>query len=499
MTESNNEKGCSMNMTGQEYKIIPTAELVEFARRDIRNGVVSALKERISAGYNPARPITVIEEDGKYVVVDGNHRLYAARELNLESVPCLIRSGNKYKISIESNEDQDTYAPEDLFDKLDTIKALRSDGMTQAAIGELVGWSRESVAYHSALSEKVVTEVLNLAKAHQKGRVTEKVTIVTFEFTEGWFRNSGIYALEPGNQMALMEFVIAEKFPKNSKVSDYAAKLLLNQQAISVAKETLIAGADNSGIIENISRGLYKTLDQVRNAISKVNEQFLEKQKIQIKHQDCFDMLSELPNETIDCVITDPPYNRTPEEWDKFTGADALAGFIDKVVKSVKPKLKREYQLFMFASSIYMADIEMVLRKNDLDVKSRIVWIRRNIARARTTEDRLILTYDICFHCGTKPLNFPDKWGEERFDVMEFAFPQTNHKADPGLHPTQKPIELIRRIVELSSNIGDLVVDPFCGSGTTAKACEELNRKCITSDTNEEYVKIAQNRVFGGK
>ncbi|PIN91009.1 hypothetical protein COU57_02270 [Candidatus Pacearchaeota archaeon CG10_big_fil_rev_8_21_14_0_10_32_14] len=62
-------------------------------------------------------------------------------------------------------------------------------------------------------------------------------------------------------------------------------------------------------------------------------------------------------------------------------------------------------------------------------------------------------------------------------------------------HPTQKPVKLFKRIITASSNEGDLVLDCFVGSGTTAVACKQLGRKFICSDINSDYVKIANKRL----
>ena len=83
----------------------------------------------------------------------------------------------------------------DLFDWLDIIKKLRDEGLTQSQIGERIGWSESKVKQYSALLSTVVTQVLNLARQYQIGRVTPEVTFATFNFTEGWFRNSGLYDL----------------------------------------------------------------------------------------------------------------------------------------------------------------------------------------------------------------------------------------------------------------------------------------------------------------
>jgi predicted transcriptional regulator len=74
-------------------------------------------------------------------------------------------------------------------------QALREEGLTQQQIGERIGWSENKVKQYSAVLNNVVTQVLDLAREYQEGRVTDKVTNVTFNFTEGWFRNSGLYEL----------------------------------------------------------------------------------------------------------------------------------------------------------------------------------------------------------------------------------------------------------------------------------------------------------------
>jgi len=183
----------------RQMNYIRLSELYPLELRDIRQHIVDDIAERVSeSGYNPARPMRVIPDDNGYGVVDGNHRLAALRQLEdsitPESVPCVVEpeSVDVYAVSHASNQDEDTYAQEDLFDHLDFIADLR-DEHTQAEIAERLGWKRGVVGHHSRLLNNVVTEVVELARSHQKSRVTSDVTSVTF--TEGWFRNSGLYDL----------------------------------------------------------------------------------------------------------------------------------------------------------------------------------------------------------------------------------------------------------------------------------------------------------------
>lgn len=110
------------------------------------------------------------------------------QELNVKEVPCLIRTGDPYRLAIECNADEETYAPMDLFDWLGLVGKLRNEGLTQAAIGERIGWSRDSVKNYAHVLDRVGTQISDLAKQHQAGRVPANGTgVPAFDFTEGGF------------------------------------------------------------------------------------------------------------------------------------------------------------------------------------------------------------------------------------------------------------------------------------------------------------------------
>ena len=106
----------------------------------------------------------------------------------------------------------------------------------------------------------VVTQVLNLARQYQIGRVTPEVTFATFNFTEGWFRNSGLYDLCEKYQLALIEAFIADKCKwNNEKVQKEAAKYKRWQEYIELAKETLVNDNDLPMVITMIENDIFKT------------------------------------------------------------------------------------------------------------------------------------------------------------------------------------------------------------------------------------------------
>jgi hypothetical protein len=121
-----------------------------------------------------------------------------------------------YNLAVECNQDEDTYAPMDLFDWLDIIARLKDD-YTQEEIGEKIGWSRSKVCDYSNLLNNIDAQVLDIARKHQKDRATKKVAHATFNFTEYWFRTSGIYDLNKDNQLKLMNWFIDNKCNVNKK------------------------------------------------------------------------------------------------------------------------------------------------------------------------------------------------------------------------------------------------------------------------------------------
>lgn len=217
---------------------------------------------------------------------------------------------------------------------------------------------------------------------------------------------------------------------------------------------------------------------------------------IDIRVADALDTLASLPPASVDCIVTDPPYNVTEYDWDQYPDPDGYLKFIRLIMVACQRVLKPDYHLFLFADAAYMARMENIVLEVGLELKSRLIWVRKNMSMGRVVEDRFISQWDPIFHCGTKPLNLPAEWGSERGDVQEFAVPQTNFN-DKKIHPTQKPLALVQRLVELGSDAGQLVVDPFCGGGTTAVACHILKRQCITCDTNSDYVALAKARLHG--
>ena len=135
--------------------------------------------------------IAVVEHNGNYIVADGNHRLKVLLELGIEEVPCLIRTGDPYKVAVECNADEDTYAPMDLFDWLSVLGNLKRQGLKGVEVADKLGWSPQKVSDYSNVLEKISAQVLEMARCCQIGRADKKSAMA--DFTE--FFPSHIYKL----------------------------------------------------------------------------------------------------------------------------------------------------------------------------------------------------------------------------------------------------------------------------------------------------------------
>jgi len=472
-----------------EYKTIKVEKLNHFDRRDIRQDVIEKLQERIGAGgYNPARPLTVIQKNGDYLVADGNHRLAVAKLLNIDSLPCVIREGNEYTLAIQCNSDEETYAPEDLWDRLDTIRQLKDHGMTQAEIGEVIGVGEGTVKQHSVLMNKIVTQVLDACKQYQNGRVTVEVTPVTFDFTEGWFRTSGLYDLTAEFQLRLIDEFIADKFNWNkAKVQQTSAKYKLWQEMITTAESELQDKDLIPEIIAMIKNGAFKSIEQLLRKIQELNE----KAKNKLICGDCLIELEKLPDASIDLVITDPPYGiEYKSNFSKYSqnitkegvknDDDTADDIFDKCCELLNRKTKTDAHLYFFIDFKNYPKFRAIAEKY-FNVKTPLVWYKSDAGIGDLEQDWINGT-ELVIYCvkGNRSIN------KRRVNVLKYQ--RLNTLA--MIHPTQKPEELITEILTVSANKYDIFCDPFMGSGSHIKAAKKYG--C-------NYIGIELDRVMFNK
>lgn len=212
---------------------------------------------------------------------------------------------------------------------------------------------------------------------------------------------------------------------------------------------------------------------------------------VKIYHGDMLKLLPKLGK--FDLIIADPPYGVTDWSWDELD-KDEYFKNCKQWLKTIKSALKDKYHFLWFCSPKYQVAIEKIFHEIGFPIQSRVVWIRRNMAEGSKAKMKFVDTWEMVIHSGNKPLNFDKEWSERWFDTQVHAVPQTNFN-DKKLHPTQKPIALIRLFVEVGSEKNSLILDPFAGAGTTGMACQQDDRQCVLIEINNGHITTIENRL----
>jgi DNA modification methylase len=216
---------------------------------------------------------------------------------------------------------------------------------------------------------------------------------------------------------------------------------------------------------------------------------------VTVRNDDCETLIASLPDGSVSLLLTDPPYAVTDNDWDTWESEADYWEFMKTWLAAMRPKMADDFSAFVFCDADASPRLYHTMLETGWPVLRQAIWHRPNLAKKRAGSITFLSAYEPFWHAGTRGLNLPDEWGEERFDVQRFVVPQSTHVEDTAYHPTQKPLDLFRRLVSLGSQPGELVVDPFCGAGTTPVACKAEGRHCLAGDQSDEYVRIALGRL----
>lgn len=216
---------------------------------------------------------------------------------------------------------------------------------------------------------------------------------------------------------------------------------------------------------------------------------------------DCMDVLPQIPDNSVDLVLTDPPYNVGKEFQNDNLQVDEYDLFNENWITHIHRILKDSGCFFMTYYAFGLDYIMPLLKSFDWKLANIIIWKYPNLISGGWDRCRYEFNYQPILFCKKK--NFKIDIQGKNFgidikqDVWEFTACQSNFKSDnlKKLHPTQKPVELFKKIIKDTTIDENLVLDPFLGSGTTAVAAKKLNRHFIGIEISEEYCNIARKRL----
>lgn len=451
-------------------------------------------------GFQLAYPISITVGG---VMWDGNHRLEAARRAGLKEIPHVIETPeNIRKAAHERNRVASNALPETFVDHAEEIWRMLSTGMTQQQVADELGWSREKVRNYSNLEnispvawDALAREIQNGVPSGSDGAVPQFGTPVPF--TENLLRN--ILDLTEYHQVAIVQDLISGAIHKG-QVKNKCRAYRDREQFIEYAIQNLINNEDKGTFILDCLSGLYQSTNEIEKAIKHANEEYQRVNQVRIILGDSLIVMHDIEDESIDLLLTDPPYCILDESWDQFESEDRFLKWTDEWIRIACKKVKSSGRIYIFWSQAFMFRFPFNAVSDRFKFGNCLIWNYKNNI-VPNDRRKYKYTYEPVFHFygnEAEILNLPknETWDESlnNYDVLTIAQPQSNFK-DAKVHPAQKPTELISRIIQLGSHIGDTVLDPFAGSGTVGVSAKRLKRKAILIEQDDDYVKTALNRI----
>lgn len=254
-------------------------------------------------------------------------------------------------------------------------------------------------------------------------------------------------------------------------------------------------------------------------------------ENITLWNGDCLDLMYNIPDKSIDCIICDLPYGTTSCSWDSIIPLEDLWEQYNRIVKDNAP-------IVLFGSQPFTS---LLIQSNKEHFREELIWLKNKAGSGMQANQKHIKIHEnICIFSKSATYTYnPQKWliAEKEFITQRKTFKENEYignqiygattrtrKPDTGernpisivscrvpftpqknktysdevdlrLHPTQKPLELAEYLVKTFSNKGDVILDSCMGAGTTGIACINTNRKFIGIELDNTYYEIAKKRI----
>ena len=231
-----------------------------------------------------------------------------------------------------------------------------------------------------------------------------------------------------------------------------------------------------------------------------------------IYNEDCLEGMKRIPDKSVDLIITDPPYEHVKGgmkskkynvgTWksDSYMNAkmsdfkkEDIFNFLDVSIAKMN-----KVNMYIFCSKLQLAHYFDYLNKNKKLKYDLLVWDKSSDDDKYSMKSSKFFTQDIEYivRIYESGVSLNKVWNEEKTKSdSRYYMKRQKFKQPKGKHGTMKPVELIERFIELSSNENDIILDGFMGSGTTAAAALNTNRRYIGFELDEEYYNVAIKRL----
>ncbi|MEL6662962.1 MAG: site-specific DNA-methyltransferase [Pseudomonadota bacterium] len=238
---------------------------------------------------------------------------------------------------------------------------------------------------------------------------------------------------------------------------------------------------------------------------------------------DCVDVMSRMPDASVDLIFADPPYNLqlgggltrpdqsevdgVTDHWDRFDSFDAYDLFTHQWLSECHRILKPDGAIWVIGSYHNIFRVGTVLQDAGFWIQNDVIWLKSNpmpnfkgtrfqnahetlIWAGKTEKSKVTFNYD-----ALKTFNDDKQMRSDWTIPLCTGGERLKDGSGKKAHPTQKPEALLRRILLATSNPGDLIVDPFSGTGTTAAVAKALGRDYVGIEREAEYARLSRARL----
>lgn len=212
---------------------------------------------------------------------------------------------------------------------------------------------------------------------------------------------------------------------------------------------------------------------------------------IDLRQGDCLEVMKELEAGSIDLIVTDPPYGMslTPQRvTGKFKGTtilnDTSLAWASGFFKQCFSLLKKDTAMFVFCNHFCISEFIQAAREAAFEVKNLLVWDKGQFGMGgnwRPKHELILVLTKGRFVTHSNSLS------------TLLNFKKVHHSK--AVHPTEKPTDLLKHLIEQPDYDPQVVLDPFMGSGTTGVACKALNRSFIGIELDPTYFNLAKQRI----
>jgi site-specific DNA-methyltransferase (adenine-specific) len=228
-----------------------------------------------------------------------------------------------------------------------------------------------------------------------------------------------------------------------------------------------------------------------------------------IHNESCLEGMKKLPSESVDLIFTDPPYYQyraqnvsglknhkdliTEFDFDGFKNEEEYLKFLEEVLMECYRVAKPGASGYLWCGDDFVSYINRMVSKVGFNFRKVIHWHKTNPFPAIHTRKMFANSMEIMVHFSK---GSPKTWNHKPVNEMHnFIEAPICMGEERTKHKTQKPLKVCIPYIEISSNPGDIVLDPFMGSGTTAIACLKTGRNYLGYELSSRYCQIIEERI----